>query len=1007
MLEFTSFRTTSKLKEFCLEEYKKVLDAKFREMDEDIMGELVSKDKSFKDRDFDKIIPDSVGLRKLLNDKAKLVKDSIREDLKEVVLESVQDRNNRIKESASISDYRHCGSDRQIIEYVRNTDITGLCTMGCTVIESPEQEKGLVKADAVVKNLKGKVNRINGQLKSVTKEHKLYESEINEYSNFIKGVKNRTILLDWYNELLKQVKEDSDKNAAHVLHNYNKSELDTNVNNWLIDQIFDKVLDNKLEELRKTYQVEKADIEYPEGKNSLKQEVRKVSQPVILDPKKFVSAMQSAPSELRSNKERVSKVVIDEIKAIETLVNEAKETLEELSLKATEDWKKDESNELKVRNFLTILSQELSKSILKLSNTGDHLLDLQSNHLESVKHTLSKWVENEDRFIEKILVEVLKKREYHRLALTLTIQLIEPHNVIEAEQDILDTILLKTIEKDKKDMALLLICNGANINKSGVTTGLGGELLETVAVEEIARLYREMPVIGTKYRKTKDGDWEITGFTVTQPHTRKLSEDEKIIEFCKVVSLEELSELFPEDSFPKKSSDIAIDYRKKISEGKLERVKDAKQTGMEQVTQHLEAKEHKKLIRNCSIGGVGVGGGAAAIGYSFALFSGPIAIGVFAGILVLSLAGSQGYYKLLKEKSDLVISRDDIKDLNQAINLLEELLQENILLGTNNTILKEIRQEKEEINKGKEKWVNISKLKKLISEIKVKGQKDVIFKEKKWKDDAKLIALLIADFEFELDAINKIEGITFEKFAKEIIENRRDYIQSLKEQDIKDKERETIKILSTECSKQASLLNTIARKAKQDKEKDGQEIEEVQARVKAVRLMYGEAEDLFNIPGKRIRHNQAIEEFLEQQYTFLVLNTDYKEKLKGICSEYRSLKEELKSKQSIGKEEFDKLSELADEFNRANKNFIQRKDKENESAKDNLKFDDEAINELRSHVIEEIKLARVVAEQERTVSEKEKTEVEEIVKQLQMSNSVSSSFDNVSLEPVAGPSWQI
>ncbi|MBA8758042.1 hypothetical protein HCR18_03055 [Wolbachia pipientis] len=62
-----------KLKELCLEEYKKVLDAKFREMDEDIMGELVSKDKSFKDRDFDKIIPDSVGLRKLL---------------KEVVLES-------------------------------------------------------------------------------------------------------------------------------------------------------------------------------------------------------------------------------------------------------------------------------------------------------------------------------------------------------------------------------------------------------------------------------------------------------------------------------------------------------------------------------------------------------------------------------------------------------------------------------------------------------------------------------------------------------------------------------------------------------------------------------------------------------------------------------------------------------------------------------------------------------------------------------------------------------
>lgn len=565
-------------------------------------------------------------------------------------------------------------------------------------------------------------------------------------------------------------------------------------------------------------------------------------------------------------------------------------------------------------------------------------------------------------------------------------------------------------------MALLLICNGANINKSGVTTGLGGELLETVVVEEIARLYREMPVIGTKYRKTKDGDWEITGFTVTQPHTRKLSEDEKIIEFCKVISLEELSELFPEDSFPKKSSDIAIDYRKKISEGKLERVKDAKQTGMEQVTQHLEAKEHKKLIRHCSIGGVGVG--AAAIGYSFALFSGPIAIGVFAGILVLSLAGSQGYYKLFKEKSDLVISRDDIKDLNQAINLLEELLQENILLGANNTILKEIRQEKEEINKGKEKLINISKLKRLVSEIKVKGQKDAIFKEKKWKDDAKLIALLIADFEFELDTINKIEGITFEKFAKEIIENRRDYIQSLKEQDIKDKERETIKMkdavintLLTEHNKQISSLSAETYKAIQAREKARQEKEEAQAGVKAIHLMYSKACN-FKIPIETIIQNQSVQECLEQQCTFLVLNTDYAEKFKDICGKYKSFKKELKSKQSIGKEEFNKLSELADEFNRANKNFIQRKDKENESAKDNLKFDDEAINELRSYVIEEIKQARAAAEEEIKVLREEQKAAEEIVMQLQMSGPAqmqapNSALNNVTNEPVAGPSWQV
>ncbi|WP_264328349.1 hypothetical protein [Wolbachia endosymbiont (group A) of Andrena hattorfiana] len=185
--------------------------------------------------------------------------------------------------------------------------------------------------------------------------------------------------------------------------------------------------------------------------------------------------------------------------------------------------------------------------------------------------------------------------------------------------------------------------------------------------------------------------------------------------------------------------------------------------------------------------------------------------------------------------------------------------------------------------------------------------------------------------------------------------------------------------------------------------------EEVQARVKAISLLYDEAEDLFNI-SRKIRCNQAAEESLEQQYTFLVLNTDYKEKIKGICNEYRSLKEELKSKQSIGKEEFDKLSKLNDEFNRLNKNFIKREQKENESAKDDLKFDDVAINELRSHVIAEIKQARAAAEEERKILKEEQKVAEKIMMQLQMSDlaqTASPAFNNVTNEPVAGPSWQI
>jgi hypothetical protein len=168
-----------------------------------------------------------------------------------------------------------------------------------------------------------------------------------------------------------------------------------------------------------------------------------------------------------------------------------------------------------------------------------------------------------------------------------------------------------------------------------------------------------------------------------------------------------------------------------------------------------------------------------------------------------------------------------------------------------------------------------------------------------------------------------------------------------------------------------------------------------------------------------IVQNQGIRELLTQQYTFLVLNTDYAEKFKDICSKYKNFREELKSKQLndeqekyvFNKEEekhiLDELAELNDEFNRVTENFIQREQKENESAKDNFKFDDAAINELRSHVIAEIKQARKAAEQEREALIEEKNAVEEIVMQLQRSETPSSAFSSVSHEPIAGPSWQI
>ncbi|MBA8758039.1 hypothetical protein HCR18_03040 [Wolbachia pipientis] len=67
---------------------------------------------------------------------------------------------------------------------------------------------------------------------------------------------------------------------------------------------------------------------------------------------------------------------------------------------------------------------------------------------------------------------------------------------------------------------------------------------------------------------------------------------------------------------------------------------------------------------------------------------------------------------------------------------------------------------------------------------------------------------------------------------------------------------------------------------------------------------------------------------------------------------------------------------------------------------------------MRSYVIEEIKQARAAAEEEIKVLREEQKAAEEIVMQLQMSGPAqmqapNSALNNVTNEPVAGPSWQV
>ncbi|WP_264706434.1 hypothetical protein [Wolbachia endosymbiont (group B) of Colias croceus] len=189
------------------------------------------------------------------------------------------------------------------------------------------------------------------------------------------------------------------------------------------------------------------------------------------------------------------------------------------------------------------------------------------------------------------------------------------------------------------------------------------------------------------------------------------------------------------------------------------------------------------------------------------------------------------------------------------------------------------------------------------------------------------------------------------------------------------------------------------RRAKEEERRAREEaeakVEMERAEKKALNLLYDEADDQ-DISRKRIKQDKEVQKFLECQYTFLVLNEGYTTKFKNLCREYRELKREIKEP------DFERLSKLADEFDRLSRSFI-----EGEKVGENVpESRDGDIDRLKLSIVTRVVQARDVAEKEKRKVEKEKTEAEEIVKQLQM-QVPSSEFSDVGHEQIAGPSWQI
>ncbi|MGL5029040.1 MAG: hypothetical protein ACRC6C_02920, partial [Wolbachia pipientis] len=860
------------LKKLCLEQYKEVFEYFYNVGNE--IGE--------------------VELRKFLNGKGNLIKGGIKESLKKVILKPDNGEN---------------------VEHVYSTDTAWLCLIGCEqILEAYENtaKKTIEETDQKIidivrnnKNFDEGAKKINEELRKCSEKYRQYNTEIKKFYDFIKKIEDRTLLSDWYNELLKQVKEDSgksDEGMVHILHNYNRSQLDAEVSNWLIGKVFDKVLDNKLKELKEKYQLEEVSIEHDAGKDYLKRKVLEKSSVTVFNPKKLIDAMQSVPRyKVESEKEKLSEITV---LSIEGLTNEENRALRDALPRVTKAWKEGESSELKIKDFLImllkILGQEIAELELSKRNSlslqqaqRDHKVLLKGLH-DRVSDMLGKNKNNvyDDSFTEKILVNILTRKQYHSLALMLITQLTKPHDIVKAEQDILNTMLLKAIEKDRRDMALLLIFNGASIIElPTVIAKLGDELLGTKGVEQVARLYSKMPTIGLKCKKIKEGEsrinreLEIIDFIVRNPlSSSKENEDEEVVEICEIFNLKELSELFPEGSLLKAGSDITMSYSEKISSGKLKRTKGKKDSSQEDkaenlelVTQYLEKKERNKLLRNWSLGGAVLGGAGGACAFFF--LAPPVAAFVFAGAVVGSIAVSllaSGGHVLINKQGDLEISRDNLQDLNKAIDLFIDLLRQNVPSGISNTFLEELRQEREEISKSKEKFINLSRISDIMKRVckKIPGVGKLIseIKEKKWKD-IELIMLLLEDFEREFNKAiaesSKVKEVTFGDLAMNIIRSRENYIVYLKRQSVTDEQNDTTKKLSAVAGEISDMLidlsNAEVKRMAHKEKKTEVRAEMAEAREKALDLLYDEAEKL-NIPRKQITQNQDMKKFLMQQY---------------------------------------------------------------------------------------------------------------------------------------------
>ncbi|GFR08350.1 uncharacterized protein TNCT_112881 [Trichonephila clavata] len=554
---------------------------------------------------------------------SKLVSDiskDVRKELLTNMLLPITNKGDKSYDSICNTDYM-CSSisDQDLISYIRNTEISSLCSMDTKqIIEMYDtfvhKSRNLVKR-IIERNSFGSLEQkkeISEELSVLRRRIIEQEGEITKYKNSLGKVKERSFLREWYNELMSVVGKEAQEKKGHILH-------------------------------------------------------------------------EGFPKDIRR-----ASIFMEKLRN--------RFTLEVIS-----------------RLLKEIVSDRCSKEQF------DYLQDIMTDQLvDGCKLDYQYLVEEVNA---KLKEEINKCDNKFKEILELIINKIKPDKVMKAEQDVLNDMLLEAVTQGKQDSALLLICNGANINlekenkdktKIKVRERLDEEILKKTGFLVIRKLYSDMPSIKASLRLNLDiqifNQFVVEGSSqyvqifnefVVEGSSQSV-ENFKEFKVEDIFTLAEISDASPDNTVTKKAADSLVECDK----GKLiikEQIMQ-KQKVLYELQKKFSSK--KEEYTKPSWKWAALVPMVVIPWYSLAY----AALYVGACLAYTAVDVGRPWNARRNAQNELEIAQEDLDRATKMFEVFLECLQHSVVAGSDifKERCKEIEAEIANIKKNKGKWVNLS-----------------------------------------------------------------------------------------------------------------------------------------------------------------------------------------------------------------------------------------------------------------------------------------------------------